>query len=196
MKKQTEIQSLSILIGQCRKDVRQSQKELYKMYYSYGLTVCLHYSKNREEAEEILNDGFVKVFARLGQYKFGAPFKSWLRKVLVRSAIDYYRKFHHKKEQWQVVHLQQEASVENEAIYNLSMKDALLLLQELPPRYRMVFNLFVLEGYSHSEIANLLNIEVGTSKSNLAKAKKKLQKLVSKFYEINIKVKFKFRKYI
>ena len=189
MKKQTALESLSILLDQCRKGNRQSQKELYQKYYSYGLSICLHYSKNREEAEEILNDGFVKAFSRLGQYKFKAPFKSWLRQVLVRSAIDYYRKYHHKEDKWQVVHLQQNTSVENEAVHNLSMEAALKLLQKLTPRYKMVFNLFVLEGYSHAEIAKLLEIEIGTSKSNLAKAKKKLKKLATEFYKVNAKVK-------
>jgi len=188
MKKQTALESLSILLSQCRKGNRQSQKELYKKYYSYGLSVCLHYSKNREEAEEILNDGFVKTFSRLDQYKFKAPFKSWLRQVLVRSAIDYYRKYHHKDDKWKVVHIQQQTSVENEAIHNLSMEDALKLLQQLPPSYRMVFNLFVLEGYSHPEIAKLLEIETGTSKSNLAKAKKKLRTLALNYYEVKHKI--------
>lgn len=189
MKKQKALESLSILLKQCRKGNRQSQKELYQKYYSYGLSICLHYSKNREEAEEILNDGFVKTFSRLGQYKFKAPFKSWLRQVLVRSAIDYYRKYHHKEEKWQVIHIQQPSFVNNEALYNLSMEDALKLLQQLTPRYRMVFNLFVLEGYTHSEIAKLLNIEIGTSKSNLAKAKKKLKKLATTFYKVNARIK-------
>ena len=108
---------------------------------------------------------------------------------MVRSAIDYYRKYHHKEDQWQVVHIQQQTSIENEAVHNLSMEDALKLLQQLTPRYRMIFNLFVLEGYSHSEIAKLLKIEIGTSKSNLSKAKKKLKKLATEFYKVNTKVK-------
>lgn len=172
--------SIPLLLKECQRGVRKSQEKLYRQYYSYGLTVCLHYSKNREEAEEILNDGFVKVFKRLHQYSGNHSFKPWLRKILVHSAIDYFRKYHRHEKGSKIIPLYQQTSVQNEAIGKLSMDDALLLLQKLPPAYRIVFNLFVLEGYSHAEIAEQLNIKVGTSKSNLAKAKKKMASIVKK----------------
>jgi len=176
------------LLEQCKQGVRSSQKELYRRYFSYGLTICLHYSKNREEAEEIFNDGFIKVFKKLGQFEHRSAFKSWLRQVMVRTAIDYHRKYHLKSKNFNIIHLQQAESVENEALYNLSLDDALTLLQKLTPAYRMVFNLFVLEGYTHAEIAEVLNINIGTSKSNLAKAKKKLRTLALNYYEVKHKI--------
>ncbi len=188
MKNKNNPNFLLTLLDGCRKGERSSRKLLYQQYYSYGLTVCLHYSNNREEAEEILNDGFVKVFSKIKQYKRKAAFKSWLRQILVHAAIDYYRKFHQKVNLEYMNFLSKVETVENDALYNLSMDDALKLLQQLSPSYRMVFNLFVLEGYSHSEIAKLLNISTGTSKSNLAKARKKLKKLATNYYQINPKV--------
>ncbi|MEL6923187.1 MAG: RNA polymerase sigma factor [Bacteroidota bacterium] len=176
------------LLEQCKQGVRSAQKELYRRYFSYALTVCLHYSKSREEAEEILNDGFVKVFTRLGQFAHRSAFKSWLRQVMVRTAIDYHRKYHSKIKDWNIIRMSEAQSIENEALYNLSLDDALRLLQRLTPAYRMVFNLFVLEGYTHAEIAELLQINIGTSKSNLAKAKKKLQKLAAAYYEVKPKI--------
>lgn len=185
MKNKAKPYPLSQILSDCKKGVRSSQKRLYQEFYSYGLTVCLHYSKNREEAEEILNDGFVKVFDRISQYQGEGTFKSWLRQILVRSAIDYYRKFHKSKIKKEEILAAQEDHVENEALYNLSMDDALRLLQLLSPAYRIVFNLFILEGRTHAEIARLLHIEIGTSKSNLAKARKNLQQLAIHYYQIN-----------
>ncbi|MEO1517105.1 MAG: RNA polymerase sigma factor [Bacteroidota bacterium] len=174
---------LKKLIDRCIRRHRPSQKELYRQFYSYGLTVCLHYAKNRQEAQEMLNDGFLKAFQRLDQFQYRSSFKTWLRKILVRAAIDYYRKYHLKYDQVNVVNIAPIEEVQNEAIYNLSMEDVLKLLQQLSPSYRMVFNLFVLEGHTHVEVADLLNISVGTSKSNLSKAKKQLQKLAIPFYQ-------------
>ena len=188
MKDKNNPNFLSNLLDGCLKGQSSSRKLLYQHYYSYGLTVCLHYAKNREEAEEILNDGFVKVFSKIKQYKGKAAFKSWLRQILVYAAIDYYRKFHQKVNVEYMRLLSKVETVENAALHNLSMDDALKLLQQLSPKYRMVFNLFVLEGYSHSEIAKLLNISLGTSKSNLAKARKKLKKLATNYYQVNPKV--------
>ncbi|HEB62501.1 MAG TPA: RNA polymerase sigma factor [Bacteroidetes bacterium] len=179
---------LKNLLADCKKGKTNRQKELYQMHYGYGLTVCMHYSKNREEAEEILNDGFLKMFNNIDTFQFRSTFRVWLRKILVRSAIDYYRKFHAKKDRLDIIHLQKPPEIFNEAVYQLSLDDTLNLLQQIPPSYRIVFNLFVLEGHTHKEISELLEIGIGTSKSNLAKAKKKLRELAIPFFQTDQKI--------
>ncbi|NRB47350.1 MAG: sigma-70 family RNA polymerase sigma factor [Saprospiraceae bacterium] len=180
-------EELKQLIQDCRKGKRSAQKQLYQYYYSYGLTVALHYAKNREEAEEMLHDGFLKVFDRIQQFRFEAPFRSWFRQIIIRSAIDYFRKHHKAGKEARLIPLPTVNKTENEAIRRLSREDAWTLLQVLPPAYRMVFNLHVMEGYTHAEIAEELGVSIGTSKSNLSKAKQKLQQLMGPFFEIGHK---------
>ncbi|MEZ5042394.1 MAG: sigma-70 family RNA polymerase sigma factor [Saprospiraceae bacterium] len=180
-------EALQQLVTDCRKQKRSAQKQLYQHYYSYGLTVCLHYAKNREEAEEMLHDGFLKVFDRIDQFRFESPFRSWFRQVIVRSAIDYYRKYHGLASEAKLIPLTQPENTENEALHNLRKEDAWTILQALPPTYRLVFNLFVIEGYTHAEIAAQLGISIGTSKSNLFKAKQKLQQLMGPFFQMGRK---------
>lgn len=168
-----------LLIDSCLKGHRSSQKELYRLYYAYGLNICLHYSKNMEEAKEILNDGFLKTFKHLNRYKKNGRFKAWLRRILIHAAIDYHHK-HHPTRKLEIIHFQQQ--IENAALYNLTKEDVLLVLQQLPPSYRLIFNLHILEGFTHTEIAQKLGISVGTSKSNLAKARAKLKSLLHRWH--------------
>ena len=172
---------LKLLITSCKEGKRTSQKELYKQFFSYAMNICLHYSRNREEAQEILNDGFLKVFQNLHQYRFQGAFKSWLRKIMVRTAIDYHRKYHKQEETLEIRHLN-EPSVGNPAEFRLDLDEVLAIIQQLPASYRMTYMLHVVEGYSHPEIAKRLGVSVGTSKSNLAKARKKLEKLLKKHF--------------
>lgn len=139
--------------------------------------VCLRYSRTREEALEIVNDGFMKIFKKLDRYSQGLSFKGWLRKVMINSAIDYYRRNEKHYHSLDISHGKYETSAES-ILDNLSEQDIIAVIQRLPPSYRMVFNLFVIEGYQHEEIANQLNISVGTSKSNLSIARSKLQKML------------------
>jgi RNA polymerase sigma factor (sigma-70 family) len=163
----------SILKG-CRRQESKSQYLLYKHFFGYGLNIAFHYTSTREEAEEVLNDAFIKVFNNILQYDFDYPFKSWLRKILVNSSIDYFRKYH--KTSVELVH---DEEIEESVILSIpdESDDVLPILQKLPPAYRMVFNLYVMEEYKHHEIAEILHISVGTSKSNLARAKQKLKEL-------------------
>ena len=138
--------------------------------------ICLRYSRTREEAVEIVNDGFMKIFKKLDKYSPGLSFKGWLRKVMINSAIDYYRKNEKHYHSLDISHGKYETS--ETILDKLSEQDIIEAIQRLPPSYRMVFNLYVIEGYKHEEIANQLNISVGTSKSNLAIARNKLQKIV------------------
>ncbi|GJM32853.1 MAG: RNA polymerase ECF-type sigma factor [Saprospiraceae bacterium] len=177
-----------LLLDSCIANNRASQKELYKQYYAYAMNICLHYSSTREEASEILNDSFLKVFKKLDQYNRKSAFKSWLRRILINTSIDYFRRYHREEVSLEVIHLQEPTTV-NSAPSQLGVDDILQAIQQLPPSYRLVFNLHAVEGYSHPEIAKQIGISVGTSKSNLAKARKKLQNMLMKIYPDQQKIK-------
>ena len=163
------------LVRASLKGNRNSQKLLYKQFYGYGMTVCVRYAKNREEAQEILNDGFIKVFKNLHKFDFEKPFRMWLRRILINTAIDYLRKYkkYHNTEDLETVY--DASTQEADSLSNLSVQEILKLVQQLAPSYRAVFNLYVIDGFPHKEIAKQLGISVGTSKSNLAMAKKRLR---------------------
>ncbi|WP_254070853.1 RNA polymerase sigma factor [Pedobacter sp. L105] len=162
-----------IINGCIRKD-RSSQQLLYKEFYSYGMAICRRYSLNDYDAADVLNDGFMKVFTHIEKYDPSKPFKSWLARIITNTAIDYYRmnlKFSGHDDVSEYENIGDSAKVYDELAY----KDLLVLVQGLSPAYRTVFNLFAIDGYSHDEIADMLKISVGTSKSNLFKARQKLQ---------------------
>lgn len=174
--------NLKILLEACRRGNRGSQKKLYEHFYAYGMSVSLRYSKNNEEAKEILNDAFLKVFTRIDQYDSNFPFKGWFRKVLVNTALDYYRSRHQKQAEQLIFSpglLESELQEASAPPPRVSPEEDLLpIVQQLPPAYRMVFNLYVMEEYKHHEIADMLNISVSTSKSNLFRAKAKLRDML------------------
>ena len=170
-----------ILIG-CKKQHRESQKMLYEEFYPYGMSICLRYADNRDEAAAILNDGFMKIFSNLGRFDLSKPLKPWLRKVMVNTAINHY---HHKQRELQAQEMESaklEAEAEN-IISGISYQEIVGMLHKLPPAYRTVFNLYVIEGYKHEEIASMLGISIGASKSNLFKAKESLRKILNDFFE-------------
>ncbi|MEK6478667.1 RNA polymerase sigma factor [Catalinimonas sp. 4WD22] len=170
-----EDRRLLSLINKCKKNDRKAQKILYKHFFPYAMSISLRYSQYEAEAEEILNDAFLKVFTRLDQYNIKQSFKGWLRRIVINTAIDLYRKelrhYHHMD----VIELEEEQMQEN-VIDQLSAQEIQAMISELPPAYRLVFNLYAVEGYNHQEIASMLDISEGTSKSNLFKARAKLQK--------------------
>ena len=172
-------EQIAKLIQKCRKNDRKSQRELYRHFYNYGMTVCLRYAGTREDAKEILNDAFVKVFLKIDRYSPNLSFKGWLNKILVNTAIDHYRKFQNEPQTVDIIHAQH-YETEADALQNLSVEVIFNMVKKLPPSYRLVFNLYVVEGYKHPEIAEKLNISVGTSKSNLAKARMKLKGMINK----------------
>lgn len=155
---------------------------LYQMYYNYGMSISLRYASNRDEASEILNDSFMKIFSNLKKFDLTKPFKPWLRKIVVNTAINHY----HKKQREIQVEEMEKAKNEfdtEKILSGISYQEVIGLLQKLPPAYRTVFNLYVIEGYSHEEIASMLNIAIGTSKSNLFKAKEQLKLILTDFFE-------------
>ena len=176
---QTQINMHLILEG-CRKQNRQAQRKLYEHFYGYGMSICLRYARNREDALEIFNDGFLKVFNKIEQFDSNLSFEAWLRRILINTAIDHQRNhFKHKA----LVRLTEEHEAIEEA-FDLSLLDStsdlLPVLQELSPAYRTVFNLFVMDGYKHREIAEMLGISVQTSRSNFVRAKQKLKAILLK----------------
>jgi RNA polymerase sigma-70 factor (ECF subfamily) len=172
------VEPYALLIEGCIKGDRQSQSQLYAMMVQKMFVVCLRYSKNREEAEEILQEGFMKVFEFIHQYKFTGSFEGWVRKIMVNCALQKYR----SKKMHAVVDVDP-ATIENidneNIISRIGTKELMNMVQQLPPSYRMVFNLYVFEGMKHREIAAHLNISEGTSKSNLSDARAILQKAVT-----------------
>jgi RNA polymerase sigma-70 factor (ECF subfamily) len=151
---------------------------LYELYAPKMFGVCLRYAKNREEAEDIMQEGFLQVFKSLQNFKFSGSFEGWIRKIMVYSAIAKYRG---KSKLHSVLTIENENIIayENEDILSrLGKKELLQMVQDLPPAYRMVFNLYVFEGLKHREIAQQLDISEGTSKSNLHDAKLILQRAV------------------
>ena len=170
------------LLKGCLQGHRASQKLLYQEYYNYGMSISLRYASNRDEASEILNDAFMKIFANLKKFDPRKPFRPWLRKILVNTAINHYHKKRREVRMEEMTNAKNESDTEK-ILSGISYQEVIGLLQKLPPAYRTVFNLYVIEGYTHEEIASLLNIAVGTSKSNLFKAKEQLKLILSDFFE-------------
>ena len=161
---------------------RESQKSLYKEFYAYGMSICLRYAENRDEAAEVLNDGFMKIFKNIQKFDLKRPFKPWLRTIIVNTAINHY---HQKQRELAMEEIDvARHKVEQESVLSgITYQEIILMLRKLPPSYRTVFNLYVIEGYKHEEIASMLGISVGTSKSNLFKAKEHLKKILNNFFE-------------
>ncbi|MGN8035392.1 RNA polymerase sigma factor [Chitinophaga sp. 22321] len=168
-----------LIAGCCRKE-RSSQEALYRNFFGYGLSICLRYAQNREEAVEIMNDGFLKIFQHIQSFDTSRSFKTWLAKIMVNTAIDFLRS---KKKLVFVDDISQvpEPGTDEKIVDKLSYDELVKHVQALPPAYRAVFNLYVMEGYQHQEIAAILRISEGTSKSNLFKAKKILKERIIKF---------------
>lgn len=170
---------LSDLLAGCLRNQRQSQELLYKQFYGYAMSVCLRYAPTRDSALEVLNDGFLKVFTRLDQYDPAQPFKGWLRRIMINSAVDHYRQEVRHYNQDNLEQAEQLSAPDAVDAYSqLAHEDLLLLIQRLSPAYRLVFNLYVMDGFTHEEIAGQLGISVGASKSNLARARENLRQLL------------------
>lgn len=175
-------QDLLRIINGCKKGRRPDQKELYKAFYGYAMGICILYSSDREDAVEIMNDGFMKIFQYIEKFDTSRPFAPWLRRVMINAAIDRTRKnmkFNEMRDLEEADHTEAADGI----ISGISHEEILGILKKLSPAYRAVFNLYAIEGYKHEEIAGQLGISVGTSKSNYAKARKKLQELLKDFFE-------------
>jgi len=182
-------EQLAKLIKGCLKNKRRAQGELFKLYYGKMLAVCLRYINDRDSAEEVLQEGFIKIFDKLEAFDYKGSFEGWMRRIMANTAIDSIRK--HKKdpkltdndEDFKLGASNPMIEQEEEEFVSIKAEMALEAIQELSPAYRAVFNLYVIEEYTHKEIAEILGISEGTSKSNLAKAKMNLQKLLRERFE-------------
>lgn len=169
----------------CQKKDAQAQAMLYKAYFGKMLSVCLRYAKDQEEAKDILQDGFIKVFSNIDSFKGNGSLEGWIRRIMVNTAITHFNK--QKKLFFDEIDdnlsekpetQEEEDQFIEELLGQLVYEDILVLVRQLSPAYQTVFNLYVIENYSHKEIAQMLGISEGTSKSNLAKARLKLQKIL------------------
>lgn len=146
------------------------------------MAICLRYCKDYDQAVEVVNDGFLKVFTKLEMYNTGKSFKGWLRRIMINSSIDHYRK-EQKHQGMDDIESQNITSPMPSAVENISYDEVIKQIQSLTPAYRAVFNLYAIDGYTHQEIGDMLGISTGTSKSNLSRARKQLQNALTKLYK-------------
>lgn len=167
---------LEELLEGCRRNDRRSQKALYDRFYGYGLAVALPYCSHSDEAREVLNEAFLKLFNGIGRYDPAQPFNAWLRVIVVRTAIN---RYHQRLREPDWLELDEalltSADYYDDCLGQLTVEELLQLTQRLPPAYRLTLTLYAVEGYSHAEISETLGISVGASKSNLSKARAKLR---------------------
>jgi len=180
--KQNNNRDLTVLITGCKKGNRRSQQRLYRDYYGFAMAICLRYSNNYERAVEVVNDGFLKVFTKLDMYDPNKSFKGWIRRIMINSAIDHYRKEQKHSGQNSIEHYEA-ASFAPTIIQTMTYDEVVHQIQLLSPSYRTVFNMYVIDGYKHQEIGEILKISVGTSKSNLSRARMLLQKALRNLYK-------------
>lgn len=176
--------SIIHIIQGCVKANRESQKEFYKTFYGFSMAIAMRYCNTKDDAMEVVNDGFIKIYRELHNFKpahenYEASLKGWMKSIMVNTAIDHFRKNNKKQFLVEIKDDHVETiDTQESSINKLSYKEILELVQRLSPGYRTVFNLYVIDGFKHEEIAQQLNISVGTSKSNLSKAKINIQKML------------------
>ena len=185
-----ETKHLQALIDGCLKGDRRSQQAIHKLFYGKMKAVCMRYTRDSDQAMDVLQEGFLKVFNNLDKYTGVGTFEGWMRRIMVNLSIDRFRRLKHDLvllgeqndiENWSGgTDDESDDSDENEEIYDITPEQIIDAMQQLTPAYRTVFNLYVYEDYTHQDIAEALGISVGTSKSNYAKAKKNMRKLLTK----------------
>lgn len=176
---EVKIELYNKLIEGCKNNNREAQYKLYQMLSGKMFAVCLRYSKNREAAEDLVQEGFVKVFHNIDKYRGEGSFEGWVRRIFVNTAVEHYRK---NSKMYPVVDVEQVGSdIEWENPGDeLQLADLMGLINQLSPGYKTIFNMYVIEGYSHKEISEMLEISEGTSKSQLARARYLLMDMIKK----------------
>ncbi|MEP6675065.1 MAG: sigma-70 family RNA polymerase sigma factor [Ferruginibacter sp.] len=176
------------LIKGCIKEDTFCQREVFNRYAGRMLGVCNRYARNPADAEDILQDAFMKVFDKLNQFKFEGSFEGWIRKIVVNTALKKYSLSRYDKEVvgYEIKDRDEDQGSEPVAYHHLTEKDLLNLIDKLPDGYRLIFNLYVIEGYQHDEIAAMLNIQPGTSRSQLVKARTMLQKQLTALQKVAV----------
>ena len=175
------LEELEYIVRECASGNVRAQEKLYRMLAPKMFGVCLRYAKDSTEAEDNLQEGFIRVFTHIKKFRHEGSLEGWVRRIMVNVSLEKYRKQH-------VLHPVEDVSVfeqenfSDDIIEKITANELIELIQELPPRYRMVFNLFVMEGMNHKEISETMEISEGTSKSNLARARDILKRKVTKLY--------------
>ena len=178
-----DTKELQIIIKKCVKGKREAQHQLFKLYSNKMYAISLYYSKNKTDAEDILHSGFLKVFEKISQFKGTGPFDAWIRRIFVNTALEQYRKSNLMYSVGDATEYEIEDR-DADIISKISSEDLMMMVHELSPIYKLVFNLYAIEGYSHKEISEMLEIAEGTSKSNLSRARKILQEKVRNHFQI------------
>lgn len=172
------------LIEACRREERRAQNELFKLCYGFLMGVCLRYERNKEEAESLLNMAFFKILTRLDKYSDKVPFEAWAKRVTINTIIDEFRKRNNDKHKFveSFDHSMPLSSMDyNEADQRFDAENLENMIRQLPPMSQKVFNLYIIDGYNHKEIGEMLNISEGTSKWHLSTARKSIKEMLTKF---------------
>ena len=175
---------ISALIERCLSGQRDAQKQLYMRFYTYGMGICMRYVNNENEAISCFNDGMMRVFDNLYKFDQNKDFKPWLKTILIHTNLNYLRSQKNKPQKVELIkgiH----TNGREDILSGLHYQDLLKLVQRLSTNYRLVFNMYVIDGYNHEEIADRLKISVSTSRSNLARAKARLRKLLNQSVTVN-----------
>ena len=174
------------LVNGCIRENRRCQQEVFRLYAGKMLAVCRRYSRHHMEAEDVLQDAFIRVFDNISQFSFKGSFEGWIRRIVINTALKNYQRKSFQEEQLGLEAEGLDLPVEPSIFSNLHEEELLNLIGRLPNGYRVVFNLYAIEGYSHREIAEMLGIEESTSRSQLLKARKWLQAQVLKMQKIAV----------
>ena len=184
---------LNIIIQGCINQDRKNQEVFYKLFYGYSAAICMRYTSKKEDLSEVVNDGFLKIYKEIKTFRIpndncAATLKAWIRRIMINTSIDHYRKY--SKNEPNIVDADKQLEVQKAdyetPLDKLSYDEVVKLVQELSPMYKMVFNMYVIDGLNHEEISKQLNISVGTSKSNLSKARLNVMKLIENNYKATV----------
>ncbi|WP_026309582.1 RNA polymerase sigma factor [Niabella aurantiaca] len=182
--------SLSSIVGGCKLGIPSWQKRLYEQYFGFALSVCFRYTASREDALEVVNDGFVRVFRGIAHFQepddpdlLSKIFMSWLKRIMIHTGINHYKSAKRRAERTDTLSDQAGEASFRSPVDGMAYTDLVKLIQKLSPAYRNTFSLFAIEGFSHEEIAKTLGISVGASKSNLLKARKNLREMLEQLNE-------------
>jgi len=170
------------LITECIGGDKRSRELLYKRYFSYAMSICIRYAKDENDAMEIVNDSYMKILDSLGDYDSSRPFKPWYARTLVNTAIDNYRKNVKFNSHLSISEIAETEEHDPEIEMELTVNDILTLYKHLPENFKVTFNLYEIEGYSHEEIGQMMGVTASTSRSNLTRAKKMLRELYNKSF--------------
>jgi RNA polymerase sigma factor (sigma-70 family) len=176
------LKSEAALIDGCRQQHQADQEALYRRFFALGMSVALRYTHSREDALEILNDAFMKVFTHIDRYDDSRPFVTWFRRIVVNTALDRYRTDRRHEQAIEYTDELPEVGVDAAGLDQLEAEDILKLFGQLPEHWKLVYNLYEVEGYSHEEIGQILDIAPGTSRSHLFRARQRLQQLYHQHY--------------